>query len=95
LDIYLNALTGKDDKGPSQKSDSDLLRIGQLAKQTGESNATIRYWTKEGLLEIYDTTAAGYQLYAPEMIERIKTIRHLQGQRLTLSEIKGLLSDNS
>jgi len=26
------------------------LKIGQLAKLTGESNATVRFWTKEGLL---------------------------------------------
>lgn len=89
LDIYLNAVTGKEKH--SKKVDSYLLRIGQLAKQTGESNATIRYWTKEGLLEITDTTASGYQLYDPSMIERVNTIRNMQGQRLTLSEIKGKL----
>lgn len=91
LDIYLNAVTGKDEKKSSEKADSALLRIGQLAKQTSESNATIRYWTKEGLLQIADTTAAGYQLYDVAMIERVKTIRELQGQRYTLSEIKGKL----
>jgi len=95
LDIYLNAVTSKDDKKPSKKADSDLLRIGQLAKKTGESNATIRYWTKEGLLQIADTTAAGYQLYDVAMIERVKTIRELQGQRFTLSEIRGQFSNNS
>lgn len=88
LDIYLNAVTGKDEKRPSKQAESEFLRIGQLAKQTGESNATIRYWTKEGLLEVADTTAAGYQLYAPSMIERVQIIRNLQGQRFTLSEIK-------
>ncbi|MGN7503635.1 MAG: MerR family transcriptional regulator [Alphaproteobacteria bacterium] len=88
LDIYLNAVTGKDEKQPLKTSTSPLLRIGQLAKETGESNATIRYWTKEGLLEVSDTTASGYQLYAPEMIKRVEMIRDLQRQRFTLSEIK-------
>ncbi|MDH5723491.1 MAG: Fic family protein [Alphaproteobacteria bacterium] len=88
LDIYLNALTGKEGKQIARNSTISLLRIGQLAKRTGESNATIRYWTKEGLLQIADTTEVGYQLYDPSMIERIKTIRNLQGQRFTLSEIK-------
>ncbi len=92
LDIYLNAVTGKDEKKPKTK-DTALLRIGQLAKEAGENNATIRYWTKEGLLQIADTTAAGYQLYDPSMIERVKTIRDLQGQRFTLSEIKSKLED--
>lgn len=91
LDIYLNAVTGKDEKQPSKASTSPLLRIGQLARETGENNATIRYWTKEGLLNVADTTASGYQLYDTAMIERVKRIRELQSERFTLSEIKGQL----
>lgn len=68
-----------------------LLRIGQLAKATGESNATLRFWTKEGLLQVADTTEANYQLYAPEMVERVAKIRDLQSQRFTLAEIKAQL----
>jgi len=89
LEIYLKALAGEDVK--SEEREPDLLRIGQLAKATGESNATIRYWTKEGLLSVADTTDAGYQLYHPEMVQRSERIRELQGQRFTLSEIKGQL----
>lgn len=85
LDIYLRAATGEE----AEQSDSDvLLKIGELAKQSGESNSTIRHWTKEGLLEIAEITEAGYQLYATEMIERIKKIHALKGRRLTLQEIK-------
>lgn len=88
LDIYLNAVTGKDEKQGSVKTGERLLRIGQLAKETGESNATIRYWTKEGLLQIADTTESGYQLYDPLMIDSVKMIRDLQSQRFTLAEIR-------
>ncbi|MGB1128390.1 MAG: MerR family transcriptional regulator, partial [Opitutales bacterium] len=49
------------------------------------------YWTKEGLLNVTDTTDSGYQLYHPQMIQRAAKIRELQGQRYTLSEIKGQL----
>ncbi|MFQ3225931.1 MAG: DNA-binding transcriptional MerR regulator [Lentimonas sp.] len=38
-----------------------------------------------------DTTDSGYQLYHPTMIQRVVQIRALQGQRVTLSEIKGRL----
>lgn len=86
LDIYLNALTGKEEAENDVKI--QLLRIGQLAKQTGESNATIRYWSKEGLLQIADTTKSGYQLYDPSMIERVQFIRDLQYQRFTIAEIR-------
>ncbi len=89
LDIYLKAAAGEDAKQP----DSDvLLKIGELAKQTGKSNSTIRHWTKEGLLEVAEVTGAGYQLYSPEMIVRIKQIHALKEQRLTLQEIKDKLS---
>lgn len=49
---------------------------------------TIRFWTQEGLLQVAETTESGYQLYSPEMIERVKAIRELQGQRYTLQEIR-------
>ena len=85
LDIYLKAANGEDAEQP--ESDM-LLKIGELAKQTGESNSTIRHWTKEGLLEVAEVTEAGYQLYTPDMAHRIKQIHALKEQRLTLQEIK-------
>ncbi len=89
LDIYLKAAAGEE----AEPADSDqLLKIGELAKQVGESNSTIRHWTKEGLLQVAEVTEAGYQLYATEMIERIKQIHALKKQRFTLQEIKEKLS---
>lgn len=85
LDIYLKAANGEDAEQP--ESDM-LLKIGELAKQTGESNSTIRHWTKEGLLEVAEVTEAGYQLYSHDMAHRIKKINELKEQRLTLQEIK-------
>jgi len=85
LDIYLKAVMGEDAEQPENEV---LLKIGQLAKQVGENNSTIRHWTKEGLLEVAEVTKAGYQLYAPDMIERVKQIHTLKKQRLTLQEIK-------
>ncbi len=85
LDIYLKAAAGEDaDPDESDK----LLKIGELAKQASESNSTIRHWTKEGLLNVAEVTEAGYQLYAPEMAQRIKQINVLKEQRFTLQEIK-------
>lgn len=89
LDIYLKAAAGED----AEPVESDkLLKIGELAKQVGESNSTVRHWTKEGLLSVAEVTEAGYQLYAPEMIERINKIRALKERRFTLQEIKEKLS---
>jgi len=95
LDIYLNAVTGKDEKPQAIQKSNQLLRIGQLAKETGESTATIRYWTKEGLLLVSDVTEAGYQLYSPRVVNRIAKIRELQSQRYTLKEIKEKLEQDT
>lgn len=85
LDIYLKAILGEDEaQGEVQKS----LKIGELARMTGETNSTIRHWTKEGLLDVFDVTASGYQLYSYEMVERIKKIHQLKRKRYTLVEIK-------
>ena len=92
LDIYLKALSDSPDEVLEAPAPQSLMRIGQLAKATGESNATLRYWTKEGLLEVADTTEANYQLYAPEMIGKVARIRDLQAQRFTIKEIKAKLA---
>ena len=89
LDIYLKTAAGEE----AEPADSDqLLKIGELAKKVAESNSTIRHWTKEGLLQVAEVTEAGYQLYAPDMIERIKQIHALKEQRFTLQEIRENLS---
>lgn len=87
LDIYLEALELKEPSTHPQ--DKKLLKIGELAKISGESIPTLRYWTKQGLLKPAGHTAGGYQLYTPTMAERIAEIRQLQSEeRLTIQEIK-------
>jgi Fic family protein len=88
LNIYLKAIDGKSDP---DGYDPQLLKIGSLAKASGENNSTIRHWTKEGLLEVAETTESGYQLYAADMIQRVEQINTLKKQRYTLNEIKGML----
>ncbi len=90
LDIYLKAVRGEE---ADPVENDEFMKVGELAKQVGQSNSTIRHWTKEGLLSVAEVTAVGYQLYAPEMIERIKKIHNLKKQRFTLQEIKEKLSE--
>lgn len=71
------------------REQNKLLRIGQLAKQTGELVTTIRFWTTEGLLVVKEYSQGGYQLFDPAMIARAKEIRRLQNEkRLTIAEIR-------
>lgn len=85
FDIYFQALDSGSE--PLQKP-TPLLRIGQLAKLTGETHATLRHWMKEGLIHFSETTGSGYQLFTPEMVGRAKFIRRLQSERQTLAEIR-------
>ena len=85
LDIYLKAAEGKTDTDDDK---SPLLKIGELAKLVNQRNSTIRHWTKEGLLEVAEITDAGYQLYAQEMVKRIRLINELKSRRFTLREIR-------
>ena len=86
LDIYLDAVEGKTLNSVAQKR---LLKIGELAKETGETLNAIRHWTEKGLLKVAEHTEAGYQLFDRSMIERVKEIRRLQKEeRLTIAEIR-------
>jgi len=91
LDAYLNAARGKPVIPVLMGKDKEtkLLKIGELAQAARETKPTIRFWTKEGLLEIAKLTKAGYALYDSKMIERVKEIRRLQNEeRLSIAEIK-------
>ncbi|MCP5464963.1 MAG: Fic family protein [Deltaproteobacteria bacterium] len=90
LDIYLDAVSGKIAKAEPKQ---ELLKIGQVAKQTKESVSTIRHWTQMGLIAATNTTDSGYLLYALETLETIRKIKALKQQRLSLQEIKEELNN--
>ena len=86
LDIYLKAAQGESALGDLDTN--ELLKIGELAKAAGLTVPTIRYWTKEGLLEVAEVTKSGYQLYAADMKPRCEQIKALKRERWTLEEIQ-------
>jgi hypothetical protein len=87
MDEMLKLLDGE--SKPTELVSDELLKIGELAKATGETTATIRHWTKEGLLIVTKQSPGGYQLYAHDMIARAAEIRRLQNEeRLSLLELK-------
>ena len=102
LDLYLDVLGGKrpdlkafSSEGKNTAVEKSRLKIGELAKATGQTNHTLRYWTKEGLLTVAEYSPGGYQLYDKEMIEIVRKIRQLQEkERRTLAEISSLLRKN-
>lgn len=91
LDIFLKAAQGE---SATDENDTDeLLKIGELAKASGETVPTIRYWTNEGLLDVAEVTKSGYQLFSAEMVNRCKEIKKYKARRLTLLEIKHKLAE--
>ena len=68
------------------------LKIGELAKQTGLSIKTIRYYESRGLLEKPPRTEGGYRLYGPEEVARLQFVQRAKLLGLTLEEIRELVA---
>lgn len=69
------------------------LRIGQVAKETGVTPRTLRYWEEVGLLEPAAYRESGERLYSSAERERVTHIRELQDLLgLTLAEIQDVLA---
>ncbi len=67
-----------------------LLKIGEVAKETGVLRSTIRYYTEMGLLAVAETLLpGGYRLYDREQtLARIQQIRTISEQNRTLEDIR-------
>jgi DNA-binding transcriptional MerR regulator len=67
------------------------LKVGELARQTGLSIKTIRYYESRGLLEQPPRTEGGYRLYDPEEVARLRFVQRAKLLGLTLEEIRELV----
>lgn len=67
------------------------MKIGELAKLTGCSIQTIRYYEKEGLLDSIKRDEGNYRLYDCRAIKQLVFIRHCRNLDITLSEIRQLI----
>jgi len=69
-----------------------LVKIGELARATGVSVSTLKFYVKEGLLEPVCKTGKNMSWYDPACADTIRSIRALQKERFyPLSVIKELL----
>ena len=68
-----------------------MLRLGELARATGERVRTLRYWEGEGLLTA-ERSDGGYRLFPEAMIARVSFLREAQALGLGLREIRDLLA---
>jgi DNA-binding transcriptional MerR regulator len=73
----------------------EMLRMGELARASGVSAATIKHYLREGLLPDPIKTSRNMAYYPAEFVDRIKLIKLLQEERyMPLRVIKDLLDED-
>jgi DNA-binding transcriptional MerR regulator len=68
-----------------------VLTVSALADQAGLSPDTVRYYERVGLLPEPARSAAGYRLYDPAAVDRLRLIKGAQRAGLRLRDIGELL----
>ncbi|MFC7658114.1 MerR family transcriptional regulator [Pseudonocardia benzenivorans] len=67
------------------------LTIGELARRSGVSARTIRFWSDEGVLPETDRSAAGYRRYDASAVARLDLVRTLRELGLGLDAVRAVL----
>lgn len=65
--------------------------IGELARRTGLTVKTIRYYSDHGIVTPADRTPAGYRRYGPDAVARLAFVRTLRELGVGLDEIRRIL----
>ncbi|MFG2730194.1 MerR family transcriptional regulator [Streptomyces canus] len=68
-----------------------LYSIGELARQTGLTVKTIRFYSDHGIVTPADRTPAGYRRYGTEALARLAFVRTLRELGLGLDAIRQIL----
>jgi DNA-binding transcriptional MerR regulator len=72
-------------------SQAHLLKIGQVAEQTGVAVGTLRYYENLGLLEPEQRSESGYRYYMPEAVRQVRFIKKAQALQFSLADIQQIL----
>ena len=79
----------------SMSAADGLLKMSELAEQSGVSAGTIKHYLREGLLPEPVRTSRNMAYYPPEFVERIRLIKRLQEDRfMPLRLIKGVIDED-
>jgi MerR family transcriptional regulator, repressor of the yfmOP operon len=81
---------------PSAPIESRLLKIQEVAAETGLTTRAIRYYEEVGLLEPAARSGGAYRLYDPSDLERLRHIKELRDEAgFSLAQIGQLLEDDA
>jgi DNA-binding transcriptional MerR regulator len=79
----------------AQPKSDEMLRMGELARASGVSAATIKHYLREGLLPEPVKTSRNMAYYPADFVDRIRMIKQLQEERyMPLRVIKDLLDED-
>lgn len=75
----------------TESLEQQLLKIGELAKQTGVAVGTLRYYESLGLLEPALRSSSGYRYYTADAARQVQFIKKAQRLNFSLQEIQQIL----
>lgn len=67
------------------------LTVSEVAARAGISADAVRFYERESLLPAPGRSPAGYRLYAPAAVDRVKFIKCAQKMGLKLRQVRELL----
>jgi len=68
------------------------MLIGEVARRSGVSAKTLRYYEGIGLVDAPERSASGYRDYREGVVDRLAFIRSSQALGLSLGEIRGIVA---
>jgi len=71
-----------------------MMKIGELAKLTGCSVQTIRYYEKENLLKSKTRSEGNFRLYDTSAVEQLMFIKQCRSLDLAWAEVRQLIDLN-
>src|SRR5664279_3414999 len=74
----------------TKEENNQTITIGDLAKSTGLTTRTLRYWEEVGIIESEERADGANRGYSPYYVRRIKFIMKLKDMGLTIKEMQDL-----
>lgn len=83
----------RDEVVADQTQNRQMLKIGEVSRQTGIGIETLRFYEKSGLLDKPARTYSGYRMYSSDVLDRLSFIKRAQVLGFSLDEIKKVIDD--
>ena len=71
------------------------MKIGDVAKTTGCSVQTIRFYERKGLLPLVDRSIGNYRVYDTATIQQLQFVKQCRSLGMSTAEVKTLLDIKS